>query len=76
MLPRGGVGFDPSGLVKGWAVARAARRLTDLPDHDVCLNAGGAALDGYAALLVTADGRVRATPGWPGTRPAAWAAAA
>ncbi|MEU8050976.1 FAD:protein FMN transferase [Micromonospora haikouensis] len=167
-LPRGGVGFDPSGLVKGWAVERAARWLTDLADHDVCLNAGGdvllraapdrpawrvgvedpqspghlldvlerasgavatsgtarrgthitdpragrpaeavrsvtvvgpdllwadvyataavaggpdaldwlATLDGYAALLVTADGRVRATPRWPGTRPAAGAAAA
>jgi thiamine biosynthesis lipoprotein len=40
-LPGGGIGFDPSGLVKGWAVERAARRLTDLPDHDLCLNAGG-----------------------------------
>ncbi|WBB75297.1 FAD:protein FMN transferase [Micromonospora sp. WMMD1128] len=157
-LPLGGLGFDPSGLVKGWAVERAARHLTDLDGHDLCLNAGGdvllraapdrpawrigiedpdrpermldvvertggavatsgtarrgthitdpragrpaqavrsvtvvgpdllwadvyataavaggadapdwlATLDGYAALLVTADGRVRATPGWPG----------
>jgi thiamine biosynthesis lipoprotein len=40
-LPSGGVGFDPSGLVKGWAVERAARHLTDLPGHDRCLNAGG-----------------------------------
>ncbi|MEU7826477.1 FAD:protein FMN transferase [Catellatospora sp. NPDC049133] len=29
--------WDPSGLVKGWAVERAAR----LPWHDFCLNAGG-----------------------------------
>ncbi|MGC4889459.1 FAD:protein FMN transferase [Micromonospora sp. DT227] len=159
-LPRGGTGYDPSGLVKGWAVERAARHLTDLADHDLCLNAGGdvllragpgrpawrigiedpdrpdlvldvveraagavatsgtarrgahitdpragrpaeavrsvtvvgpellwadvyataavargtdaldwlATLDGYAALLVDAAGRVRATPGWPGSR--------
>ena len=28
-------------------------------------------LDGYAGLLVDTSGRVRATPNWPGTRPAA-----
>ncbi|SCF41317.1 FAD:protein FMN transferase [Micromonospora mirobrigensis] len=159
-LPGGGVGFDPSGLVKGWAVQRAARWLADLDGHDRCLNAGGdvllrtgpgrpswrvgvedpdhperlldvlelergavatsgtarrgahitdprsgrpaeavrsvtvvgpellwadvyataavargadaldwlATLDGYAALLVDATGRVAATPGWPGGR--------
>ncbi|QLQ37052.1 FAD:protein FMN transferase [Micromonospora robiginosa] len=159
-LPLGGTGYDPSGLVKGWAVERAARHLTDLAAHDLCLNAGGdvllrtapgrpswrigvedpdrpermldvvaraggavatsgtarrgthitdpragrpaaalrsvtvvgpdllwadvyataavaggadapdwlASLDGYAALLVDAAGRVRATPGWPGER--------
>ena len=33
-------GWDPSGLVKGWAVERAARHLADLP-LDWCLNAGG-----------------------------------
>ena len=38
-LPGGG--WDPSGLVKGWAVARAGERLRDLPDLDWCLNAGG-----------------------------------
>ena len=53
-LPTGGTGFDPSGLVKGWAVQRAARWLADLPDHDVCLNAGG------DVLLRTGPGR----PGW------------
>lgn len=50
-LPLGGTGFDPSGLVKGWAVERAARHLTDLADHDLCLNAGG------DVLLRTAPGR-------------------
>ncbi len=34
-------GFDPSGLVKGWAVERAAATLTVLGDVDHCLNAGG-----------------------------------
>ncbi|MFC4145927.1 FAD:protein FMN transferase [Micromonospora mangrovi] len=53
-LPLGGTGFDPSGLVKGWAVERAARHLGDLPGHDLCLNAGG------DVLLRTGSGR----PGW------------
>ncbi|MEV0810179.1 FAD:protein FMN transferase [Micromonospora sp. NPDC050200] len=53
-LPSGGVGFDPSGLVKGWAIGRAARWLGDLPDHDLCLNAGG------DVLLRTGADR----PGW------------
>jgi thiamine biosynthesis lipoprotein len=34
-------GFDPSGLVKGWAVERAATALADLDGYDYCLNAGG-----------------------------------
>ncbi|QNE22953.1 FAD:protein FMN transferase [Kribbella qitaiheensis] len=34
--------FDPSGVVKGWAVERAARRHLDhLADTDYCLSAGG-----------------------------------
>jgi thiamine biosynthesis lipoprotein len=37
---RGGV-LDPSGVVKGWAVERAARPLRGLPETDVCLSAGG-----------------------------------
>ena len=37
---RGGV-LDPSGVVKGWAVSRAARVLAELPETDVCLSAGG-----------------------------------
>jgi thiamine biosynthesis lipoprotein len=37
-----GVGvLDPSGVVKGWAVQRAARLLTGLADTDSCLSAGG-----------------------------------
>ena len=35
-------GLDPSGLVKGWAIDRAAAVLADrLPELDVCLNVGG-----------------------------------
>ncbi|GAA2393591.1 FAD:protein FMN transferase [Dactylosporangium salmoneum] len=33
--------FDPSGLVKGWAVQRAAAHLRSLPRYSWCLNAGG-----------------------------------
>ncbi|MDR7251060.1 thiamine biosynthesis lipoprotein [Nocardioides sp. BE266] len=33
--------LDPSGVVKGWAVERAARSLVRLEDTDVCLSAGG-----------------------------------
>ena len=33
--------LDPSGVVKGWAVERAARPLVALPDTDVCLSGGG-----------------------------------
>lgn len=34
--------FDPTGLVKGWAIERVARELSaGLPDHDVLVNAGG-----------------------------------
>jgi thiamine biosynthesis lipoprotein len=33
--------WDPSGLVKGWAVERATRRLLDAQDVDWCVNAGG-----------------------------------
>lgn len=33
--------WDPSGLVKGWAVERAARHLAAVTGLDWCLNAGG-----------------------------------
>ena len=33
--------LDPSGVVKGWAVQRAASVLAGLPDTDYCLGAGG-----------------------------------
>ncbi|HYN96594.1 MAG TPA: FAD:protein FMN transferase [Pilimelia sp.] len=36
-----GTRFDPSGLLKGWAVQRAARHLADLDRHGWCVNAGG-----------------------------------
>ncbi|MBL8932135.1 MAG: FAD:protein FMN transferase [Kineosporiaceae bacterium] len=38
----GGSTFDPTGLVKGWAVQRACSALASrLPEHDVLVNAGG-----------------------------------
>lgn len=33
--------WDPSGLVKGWAVEQAGERLREVVDVDWCLNAGG-----------------------------------
>ncbi len=39
--PEGRVVLDPSGVVKGWAVDRAARVLETLPATDFCLSAGG-----------------------------------
>jgi thiamine biosynthesis lipoprotein len=37
----GGSWFDPSGLVKGWSMERAARILETSGAHNFCLNAGG-----------------------------------
>jgi len=34
-------GFDPSGVVKGWAVQRAATAFDHLDETDFCLSAGG-----------------------------------
>ena len=42
--------LDPSGLVKGWAIQRAARRLEHFTGHGWCLNAGG------DVLVATAPG--------------------
>lgn len=36
-----GRGFDPSGIVKGWAVQRAAEKLRAAGIRSFCLNAGG-----------------------------------
>ncbi|SEO62091.1 FAD:protein FMN transferase [Trujillonella endophytica] len=39
--PDGAAVLDPSGVVKGWAVERAAAALEALPETDFCLSAGG-----------------------------------
>ena len=39
--PDGRTHLDPSGVVKGWAVQRAAAAFGSLDDTDVCLSAGG-----------------------------------
>jgi thiamine biosynthesis lipoprotein len=39
--PHGHIRLDPSGVVKGWAVQRAAAAFASLEDTDVCLSAGG-----------------------------------
>jgi len=38
--------FDPTGLVKGWAVDRASTHLSSLPGATWCINAGGDVLVG------------------------------
>ena len=45
----GVLGFDPTGLVKGWAADRAASRLAELPGASYCLNAGGDVVVGGTA---------------------------
>lgn len=50
----GDLAFDPTGLVKGWAVDRAAAPLLELQGISFCLNAGGDVLVGaHADLPVT-----------------------
>lgn len=44
--PDGSRRFDPTGLVKGWAVDRAALALAGLPGSSWCVNAGGDVLAG------------------------------
>src|SRR3954447_9472621 len=39
--PRGGIRWDPSGVVKGWGTERAAAHLARIGGHDVSVNAGG-----------------------------------
>ena len=41
--------LDPSGVVKGWAVERAARPLRHLAETDFCLSAGGDMVCGTAS---------------------------
>ncbi|MDE9365461.1 FAD:protein FMN transferase [Luteipulveratus sp. YIM 133132] len=65
----GRVRFDPTGLVKGWAVEQAATHLAALTDHAYCLNAGGdvsvggstAVLDGTPWRVGIEDPRDRST---------------
>jgi FAD:protein FMN transferase len=47
--PDGVARLDPTGLVKGWAVQRAARHLAELTRDDFYLNAGGDIALGQAA---------------------------
>lgn len=52
--PWGPARIDPTGLVKGWAVERAAQPVLALTDHDAYVNAGGD--------LVAATGRASEQP--------------
>ncbi|HSU74080.1 MAG TPA: FAD:protein FMN transferase [Terrabacter sp.] len=55
LLPtgEGDLAFDPTGLVKGWAVDRASAPLLELERVSFCINAGGDVLVGAHADLPT-----------------------
>lgn len=55
MDPEGAPTLDPSGVVKGWAVERAARLLEGLDETDFCLSAGGDMI---------CRTRILGSPGW------------
>ncbi len=62
--------LDPSGLVKGWAVERAARALDRLDGHDWLVNAGGDVLGCSASCrCAQAPSRRRAPRPAAGTSP-------
>jgi thiamine biosynthesis lipoprotein len=61
LLPtgEGDLAFDPTGLVKGWAVDRAAEPLRQLPGISFCINAGGDLLIGaHESLPVSGPGAI------------------
>ena len=63
----GAAGYDPTGLVKGWAVERAALHLADVPGISWCVNAGGDLLAGAGRGVVPGTRRVGVQdPGKPG----------
>jgi len=61
---RRGGRLDPSGVVKGWAVERAARPLRHLPGTDFCLSAGGDMVAHVAPLDAAAWQIGIEDPGW------------
>lgn len=76
-------GFDPTGLVKGWAVERAVRMLVSAGADAVCLNGGGDIqlhggpwrigisdphTPGSLAAVVEADGEVAVATSGPAER--------
>jgi thiamine biosynthesis lipoprotein len=66
LLPvgEGDLAFDPTGLVKGWAVDRAAATLVQLPQTSFCINAGGDLLvGGHPDLPRDGEGAISWTVG-------------
>lgn len=57
--PQGRRFFDPTGLVKGWAVARAAAHLETVDEIAWSVNAGGDIAVGVGRLMAHAE------PAWP-----------
>jgi thiamine biosynthesis lipoprotein len=51
-------GYDPTGLVKGWAVEGAARHLEHVPAVSWCVNAGGDLLTGAGVDAAASTWRV------------------
>lgn len=61
--------LDPSGLVKGWAVERAARHLAALGGDDWYLNAGGDIALGLSMKGAQGSKGSPGSEGWPGGVP-------
>lgn len=51
VLPSGRIAFDPTGVVKGWAVASASAHLAEVPDIAWSIGAGGDILCGVGRLV-------------------------
>lgn len=54
----GAAGYDPTGLVKGWAVQAAAEELARVPRIEYCLNAGGDLVAGAGPGATPAPWRI------------------
>lgn len=60
--------YDPTGLVKGWAVEKSSQLLTEVPRVSFCINAGGDLVAGHGRWAESSTWRVGIeNPREPGT---------